>query len=302
MDKYDVFISYSRKDTVIADRICKALSKAGITYFIDRKGIGGGIEFPLVLADAICESSLFLFLASDNSYKSKFTNNEITFAFNEKPKHSILPYIIDGSELPRHIRFIFAGINWRNLKEHPIETVLVSDLASLLDKKEEVHSKARIITPEHAELIRNLVLQINPIDNIINGIIKIKEKYSAIIQIKTFRKITNVGTAIIGKVLYGNVNAGGKYLIGTHDHTGVITKEVLFHNISESPMYSNLVIRTIKRFSPRESDYNLYLNIFSSVSNAYKSDSQAKSGDTVGMFLSGVTPEYIKNFTHLYKL
>ena len=42
---YDVFISYSRKDTAIADKICKALDKAGITYFIDRKGINGGMEF-----------------------------------------------------------------------------------------------------------------------------------------------------------------------------------------------------------------------------------------------------------------
>lgn len=31
--KYDVFISYSRKDTKIADIICEAFDKAGITYF-----------------------------------------------------------------------------------------------------------------------------------------------------------------------------------------------------------------------------------------------------------------------------
>ena len=31
--KYDVFISYSRKDTNIANRICQALDKANINYF-----------------------------------------------------------------------------------------------------------------------------------------------------------------------------------------------------------------------------------------------------------------------------
>ena len=41
--KYDVFISYSRKDTEIAERICAALQNNGITYFIDRQGIGGGM-------------------------------------------------------------------------------------------------------------------------------------------------------------------------------------------------------------------------------------------------------------------
>ena len=40
--KYDVFISYSRKDTEVADKICSALDRAGLSYFIDRQGIGGG--------------------------------------------------------------------------------------------------------------------------------------------------------------------------------------------------------------------------------------------------------------------
>lgn len=132
--KYDVFISYSRKDTAIADKICYAFDRAGITYFIDRQGIGGAYEFPEVLANAILDSKLFLYLASENAYKSKFTNSEITFAFNEKEKNSILPYIIDSSTLPVAQRFIFSAINRRNMKEHPIETVLVPDLLRLIGK------------------------------------------------------------------------------------------------------------------------------------------------------------------------
>ena len=37
--KYDVFISYSRKDSAIADEIRKAFDQVGITYFIDREEI-----------------------------------------------------------------------------------------------------------------------------------------------------------------------------------------------------------------------------------------------------------------------
>lgn len=133
--KYDVFISYSRKDTEIANQICRAFDSYGITYFIDRQGIGGGMEFPSVLANAILESKLFLFLASENSYESKFTNSEITFAFNEKPKDSIIPYIIDNSSLPVTLRFVFSGINWRDIKNHPISTVLINDVCKLLGKK-----------------------------------------------------------------------------------------------------------------------------------------------------------------------
>ena len=114
---YDVFISYSRKDT-----------------FIDRKGIGGGMEFPAVLADAIINSKIMLFLGSSNSYQSKFTNSEVTFAFNEKQPGSIIPYIIDGSSLPAALRFTFSSINIRTIQEHPIETTLMQDLCQILGR------------------------------------------------------------------------------------------------------------------------------------------------------------------------
>lgn len=137
MAQQDVFISYSRKDTPIADRVCQAFDKAGITYFIDRQGIGGGMEFPKVLAEAILDCKIFLYLGSANSYKSRFTSSEVTYAFNKKPKEQILPYIIDGSSLPAELEFVFSCINIRNIKEHPIETTLVEDVIEMLGKQAE---------------------------------------------------------------------------------------------------------------------------------------------------------------------
>lgn len=144
--QYDVFISYSRKDSEVANRICAAFDEVGITYFIDRQGISGGFEFPAVLAEAIINSKIFLYLASGNSYDSRFTQSEITFAFNEKPKGSILPYIIDGSTMPPALRFVFSNITWRRLEEHPVETVLIDDLLHLLDKKRELRSESHTVS------------------------------------------------------------------------------------------------------------------------------------------------------------
>lgn len=132
--EYDVFISYSRKDMAVADRICRAFDEVGIKYFIDRQGIGGAFEFPEVLAKAIVESSTFLLLASDNSYNSKFTMSEVTFAFNKKSKNSVLPYLIDDTPLPLGLQFVFSSINWRNIKDHPIETVLVDDILRMVGR------------------------------------------------------------------------------------------------------------------------------------------------------------------------
>lgn len=130
---YDVFISYSRKDTATADQICEALDKAGITYFIDRQGIAGGMEFITVIAKAIRESKVFLFLASENSYVSNFTIKEINYAFNKGK--TMYPYIIDDSKLPEDLELAFSDINWRMMREHPIESVLVLDLLLLMGRE-----------------------------------------------------------------------------------------------------------------------------------------------------------------------
>ena len=133
--KYDVFISYSRKDTKIVNNICKVLDKTGIVYFIDRQDIGGGLEFPTVLAQAIRDSNVFLFLASKNSYKSKFTQSEVVYAFKNKEKEKIIPYIIDGSVLPEELDFTLSAINWMNINDHPIDTVLLEDIIKIIQKK-----------------------------------------------------------------------------------------------------------------------------------------------------------------------
>jgi len=148
---YDVFISYSRKDTAIADRICAAFDRAGISYFIDRQGIAGGMEFPVVLAEAIENSRLFLFMASENSYQSKFTNNEVLYAFNEKPHNSLLPYIIDGSRMPPSLRFTFASINVRNITEHPIDPVLVDDVLRLLGRTRRTQTTSSSSTKRYSQ-------------------------------------------------------------------------------------------------------------------------------------------------------
>lgn len=143
----EIFISYSRKDTATADRICQALDQAGITYFIDRRGISGGAGFTNVLAEEITKSQIILFIASQNAYQSAFTNKEITFAVN-RHKH-ILPYIIDGSPLPPHLELLLSDLNWRTIQSHPIQPTLISDLLNLLNRPT---TPTPIPTPTQAEI------------------------------------------------------------------------------------------------------------------------------------------------------
>lgn len=133
--KYDVFISYSRADKAIADQICQAFDEVGITYFIDRKGIGAAREFPDIIAQAIKECRKMLFLASKSAYRSKFTKREIYYAFKVKNEGDIMPYCIDDAAMPDNIDFVFCTINYRNIVDHPIKPVLVNDMLQLLGDK-----------------------------------------------------------------------------------------------------------------------------------------------------------------------
>ena len=129
--QYDVFISYSRKDMAVADQIAKAFDAAGISYFIGRQEMDGGLESSKVLATAIKESTVFLFLASKNSYESKYTRNEVAYVFNKKEDPQIIPYIIDGSTLPDELELTLSSFKCRDMRQHPVETVVGDVLEKL---------------------------------------------------------------------------------------------------------------------------------------------------------------------------
>ena len=109
--KYDVFISYSRKDTEVAESLCKALDRAGVNYWIDRN-IHGSANFLSEITRYIRDCKVVLFIASSNSAASTWTQKEILYALKFQ-KH-ILPYRIgdfnfdDNAELD----FVFMNVQW----------------------------------------------------------------------------------------------------------------------------------------------------------------------------------------------
>lgn len=129
---YDVFISYSRRDMKTAEAICDALSAAGMTFFIDKEGISPGANFPEVLAKNIDDSTVFLLLAGENSYKSKFTKAEILYAFNHKRSGCIIPYILDDTDMPADLEFLLGNVNWVYSSKVPVDG-LPAEIKKALD-------------------------------------------------------------------------------------------------------------------------------------------------------------------------
>lgn len=131
-----MFISYSRKDSVIADELCESFDRSGISYFIDKERIHGGDDFAKRITDAMLVSRIFLFIASKNSYESMYSINEVKFFrenFKDKKDRMIIPYMIDGMVMPKELDFILGTINRLNINEHPIESYLIQNILMTLN-------------------------------------------------------------------------------------------------------------------------------------------------------------------------
>ena len=103
--KYDVFISYSRKDyqdeqrNVIPGNVVSVIKETfhqhGITYWMDEEGDLTGKKFAQVIAGKIRESIVFLFVCTRNSVNSEWVDRELSVAVERRKR--IIPFVCDDS-------------------------------------------------------------------------------------------------------------------------------------------------------------------------------------------------------------
>ena len=118
--QYDVFISYARKDYEdqktkgiipgnIVSHIKQLLDDNELTYWFDEAGIYSGDQFAGVIADAIEQSSVFLYISTEASNASKWTINEIATAKHLDKK--IIPFRYDESKYNKSILMYLAPLD-----------------------------------------------------------------------------------------------------------------------------------------------------------------------------------------------
>lgn len=112
--KYDVFISYSRKDYLMDDektpdpgkivsKILNVLDKHNISYWIDKEGMYSSVQFAAVIEEQISDARCFLFVSTQVSNASRYTLGEVFTAVEYgKP---IIPFRADDSKFGKGIGF-----------------------------------------------------------------------------------------------------------------------------------------------------------------------------------------------------
>ena len=145
--KYDVFISYSRHDYVDehenvipnneVSKIMKALTDAGITYWIDKEGIYSGDKFTEELPKIIKSAPIFVYLSTSNANKSKYTSKEIAIA-DEYGKY-IIPVRIDMAPYSDKVIFRIADVSFIKYAANPTKgrEDLVKSIKAFLKKQKD---------------------------------------------------------------------------------------------------------------------------------------------------------------------
>ncbi len=132
--KFDIFISYSRKDFDEVSSVLETLKAAipGLTYWFDIDGIESGDEFEDKIISAIDRSAYVLFALSENSISSVWTKDEVMYAKNTGKK--VIPLMLEGAEMKGWFLFKFGRVDCIDSTNALQMEKLVQNLSSWVGK------------------------------------------------------------------------------------------------------------------------------------------------------------------------
>jgi len=92
-----IFISYSRRDIVYAEKLINALRREGFNPWVDMEGLGAGTQWLRRLQKQIVTCDAYILIMSHNSYNSTWVPDELVVAKTKgKP---IFPLLLDDTEI-----------------------------------------------------------------------------------------------------------------------------------------------------------------------------------------------------------
>jgi len=110
-----IFISYSRADSRIVDRIDSELERHGFDCWVDRSDIGAGAAWRAEIAQAIRDCDAFVLVFSPRAAGSANITKELALAENNgKP---IFPVVLENHPIPVSMEYQLAGIQQIQMTE-----------------------------------------------------------------------------------------------------------------------------------------------------------------------------------------
>ncbi len=112
-----VFISYSSKDVLLANKIVDFLEGQGYPCWIAPRNITTGKDYTDMINDAILQCRMVVLIVSTKSLKSQWVKKEISTAVSYNK--TILPYRISNVEITGGWQFLLNNVQWIDASSNP---------------------------------------------------------------------------------------------------------------------------------------------------------------------------------------
>lgn len=123
MNNYDVFLSYSHKDKVVADAICHYFEKDGLKCWIAPRDILPGMKWAKSIAEAIPNCTILLLIFSSHSNASDQVLREVELAVSNGK--IIVPVRIEDINPAEGMKYYLATVHWIDILDRKIEDKLI---------------------------------------------------------------------------------------------------------------------------------------------------------------------------------
>lgn len=146
------FISYSRKDSVLVDRIVDFLASNDINCWIDRKNSIAGLDYAASIVKAIKDSDVFILFISEWSIESKYVLSELNTAVSSNIP--VIPVNIGCVTLTDAMEYYLGRTQWLNLDENGSDclTLLLENIHSMLEPQESEFRSRSPIVQKHTDV------------------------------------------------------------------------------------------------------------------------------------------------------
>ena len=116
---HDVYISYSNKDKLKADKVVTGLEKRGIKCWIAPRDLKPGMAWGAAIVEAIEASQLVVAILSKTANSSNHVIREIETAINNAI--DVIPFRIEDAEVSGALAYFLSTAHWIDGFPSPIE-------------------------------------------------------------------------------------------------------------------------------------------------------------------------------------
>lgn len=125
---HDVFISYSHKDSNIADAVCNRLERGGIRCWYAPRNIQPGHEWAEDIINALGQSKIMVLIFTDSSNDSTQVKREVSTAVSSGV--TIIPFKCTDSEPSGSMQYYLSTLHWMDAMTDTLD----ASIAKLYDE------------------------------------------------------------------------------------------------------------------------------------------------------------------------